>query len=240
MTRAGSRRWRGTQVRPGTSKNVRDWYVRSLFGVDPVQIRYSDPERALDLGRAAVVEAMVSVLGEWRRIGSRCDGAIVLAWRDLWPGAGWGVLDALGRPKASYYALARIFAPRTLWISDLGLSGLSINVTNDGGEPVSRTLGLCAYNAAGLPIERTERVLHLPAHGQLAVDASQFFAGFRDFNAAYRFSSSAYDVVVAELRRADGQLEAVAHSCPAARDGIANPTWACGRMRSRSRPAGGR
>lgn len=237
-----SPRWKATVARDaGTSwdfEDVRDWYVRALFGVDPVEVRYSDPEHALDLGRAAVVEAMTSVLGDWRRIGSRCDGAIVLAWRDLWPGAGWGVLDALGRPKASFYALARIFASRTLWISDDGLAGLSINVTNDGAEPVSRVLGLCVYNAAGLALERAERALRLPAHGQLAVSATQLLAGFRDLNAAYRFSSSAYDVVVAELRQDDGQVEVATHFLPGGAGRRREPDVG---LRAQARPvAGGR
>lgn len=211
-------RWKETVARDaGTSwdfEDVRDSYVRTLFGVDPVDIRYCDPEHALDLGRAAVVEAMSSVLGDWRRAGSLCDGALVLAWRDLWPGAGWGVIDALGCPKASYYALARIFAPRALWLTDDGLSGLSINVTNDGPDALSRTLHLKVYNSAGVELESGKRSLRLPPHGELQLSASELLAGFRDLNAAYRFAPLVYDVVVAELWRSDGRLEAASHFLP--------------------------
>ena len=43
----------------GTSwdfEDVRDFYVGELFGVDPLEVRYADPDWALDLGRAAVAE----------------------------------------------------------------------------------------------------------------------------------------------------------------------------------------
>lgn len=211
-------RWKQAVARDaGTSwdfEDVRDHYVRLLFGVDPLEVRYSDPEHALDLGRAAIVEAISSVLGDLRRGGSRCDGALVLAWRDLWPGAGWGVTDSLGYPKASYYALARMFAPRAVWLTDEGLSGLSINATNDGPEPLSSTLHLKIYNSAGVELERAERAVNLPAHGELQLGANELLAGFRDLNAAYQFAPLAYDVVVAELSRADGRPEAVSHFLP--------------------------
>ena len=37
-------------------------YVRQLFGLDPLLLRYRDAERALDLGRATVVTLMERVL----------------------------------------------------------------------------------------------------------------------------------------------------------------------------------
>ena len=75
--------------------------------------RIEDPERYLDLGRAAVAECMVATISEWRRGGSRCAGALLLSLRDLRPGAGWGVIDSLGRPKSGWFVLRRLFAPRT-------------------------------------------------------------------------------------------------------------------------------
>ncbi len=40
-------------------EDVRNHYVQLLFGEDPALLRRHDPERALDLGRAAVVQVMV-------------------------------------------------------------------------------------------------------------------------------------------------------------------------------------
>ncbi|RYY78748.1 MAG: glycoside hydrolase family 2 protein, partial [Comamonadaceae bacterium] len=85
--------------------DVRDHYVQRLFGVDPMRLRHHDPERHLALGRLATAELMAAAYAEWRRPASCCDGALVLMLRDLWAGAGWGVLDDEGGPKACWHAL---------------------------------------------------------------------------------------------------------------------------------------
>ncbi|MGI8545986.1 MAG: glycoside hydrolase family 2 protein [Gemmatimonadaceae bacterium] len=55
-------------------EDVRDHYVASLFKVDPLAERYSDPERYLMLGRVAGGELIARTLAEWRRAGSNCNG----------------------------------------------------------------------------------------------------------------------------------------------------------------------
>ena len=93
----------GRPASPGTLgtgwdfEDVRDDYVHHLYGGTLLAVRYSDPARYLDLGRAAVAACMSSVFSEWRRGGSSCSGGIVLSWRDLRPGTGWGLVDARGR-----------------------------------------------------------------------------------------------------------------------------------------------
>src|SRR5262249_38289863 len=107
-------RWKSTVMRdPGMSWDYEEagsYYVRELFNLDPLEVRCSDPERALALTRAAISEAMRVVLSDWRRRSSPCEGALVLCLQDAWPGAGWGLIDALGRPKAPWYSVARVFA----------------------------------------------------------------------------------------------------------------------------------
>ena len=72
-------------------EDVRDHYVRLLFGVDPSDLRARDVERYLALGRVATGEAMLRTFAEWRRPGSSCRGGLVWFARDSRPGAGWGV-----------------------------------------------------------------------------------------------------------------------------------------------------
>ncbi len=187
-------------------EDVRDHYVRELFAVDPLQVRYADPERALDLGRAAVAELMSLVLTEWRRRASSCDGALVLSWRDLWPGAGWGLLDSFGRPKASFYAVRRVSAPSTVLISDEGLSGLRLHVFNDGPERLVGRVRLRVFSDAGAELETGERDLEIDAHGALDLRADALLDGFRDLNHVYRFGPLGYDVVAAELYDAQDRL----------------------------------
>ncbi len=191
----------------GTSwdfEDVRDFYVRHLFGVDPLEIRYAEPDYALDLGRAAVAEAMTAVMSEWRRPGSRCAGGLVLSWRDLWPGAGWGLLDSAGRPKAPLYALRSVLDPIAVLITDEGLSGLHVHVVNDRSLPFVGHLRLSAYADDGVRVEHGEEPIEVAAHSALTMTAAELLHGFRDLTRAYRFGPPAHDVVTASISSADG------------------------------------
>jgi len=186
--------------------DMQGFYMAQLFQVDPFTTRWRDPERFLELGRATVASLMTSVLTEWRRPGSSCSGALVLALRDLRPGPGWGVVDALGRPKAPWFALRRVLAPVALLITDEGLNGLRLHLVNDGADPRHATAVINLYAKGELRIERGEVSVAIPARGGLELEVADFFDGFRDLTAAYGFGPPAYDVVVAELFDPDGVL----------------------------------
>ena len=126
-------------------EDVRDHYVERLFGVAPAELRARDPERYLALGRVATGEAMLRTFAEWRRPGSSCRGGLVWFARDLWPGAGWGVIDSTGRPKAAYWYLKRALAPVALLTADEGLNGLWFHAVNDTIEPIEADLRIARY-----------------------------------------------------------------------------------------------
>ena len=111
--------------------DVRDHYLRELFGVDPVALRSTDPERYLELSRAVSGEVMAEVFGEWRRAGSPCARRARAVAADLMPGAGWGVVDHRGEPKVAYHHLRRALAPIAVWIIDEGIDGVVVHVAND-------------------------------------------------------------------------------------------------------------
>lgn len=196
-------RWKQTVAQDaGTAwdfEDVRDHYVRALFHQEPAALRYADAEHAVDLGRAAVAEVMTQVLGEWRRAGSPCDGALILCWRDLWPGAGWGLLDARGLPKAPFHPVRRVFSPTTVVIVDEGLAGLELNVLHDRAEPVELVLRLRVFDALGNAVEAGARELQLAPRSATAIWAHTLLDGWRDLNASYCFTPPVYDVVAAEL-----------------------------------------
>jgi len=185
---------------------VRDHYVGRLFGCDPHLLRYLDPERALDLGRAVVIELMTGALSEWRRGGSTCAGALLVALRDAVPGAGWGVVDALGRPKAPWYALRRVFAPVGVLVTDEGLNGLRLHLVNDRPDAFSGALRVELYSPSGLRSDEASAPVEVPARGSLALDAGSLFDGFRDIGYAYRYGPPAYDAVVATLADTAGEV----------------------------------
>ncbi|HEX2675439.1 MAG TPA: hypothetical protein VHM19_02335, partial [Polyangiales bacterium] len=53
-------------------EDVREHYLRTEFGVDPLELRYTDLERYLALSRVVTGEVMARTLEEWRRARSTC------------------------------------------------------------------------------------------------------------------------------------------------------------------------
>ena len=196
-------------------EDVRDHYVRLLFGVDPSELRARDVDRYLALGRVATGEAMLRTFAEWRRPGSSCRGGLVWFARDLSPGAGWGIIDSAGRPKAAYWYLKRAFAPVALVAVDEGLNGLWLHALNDTCEPIEAELRVALYRQGRLHGARASTPLTIPARGSRSVHADALFDGFLDLTYAYRFGPPGHDVVAATLRdRATGAILAAAHGFP--------------------------
>lgn len=185
-------------------EDVRDHYVRNVFGVEPSEVRWSDPARYLDLGRAAICEMFGEVLGYWRRSDSGCGGALILASRDLQPGPGWGVLDHSGRPKAPWWVLSRVFAPVTVLLTDDGLDGLRIDVVNDTAESVDLTLQLQAHTPSGAAPVDVGIPLRLDPRSTRALRWAEATGGFVDVNHVYRFGVRSFDTATARLLDENG------------------------------------
>jgi beta-mannosidase len=193
-------------------EDMQGFYVKKLFGLDPFELRYSDADRALDVSRAAVSTLYEAVLGEWRRPGSPCGGALVLALRDLRPGPGWGVIDSFARPKAPWYALKRVMSPVGLVLTDEGLNGLHAHVLNDTSNGIDGTLRVDLYVRGELLVERAEVSLSVPARGGELVEVAGLFNSFRDLTNSFGFGPPSHDVVgVSLLDPAGSELATVCH-----------------------------
>lgn len=179
--------------------DVRDHYLRLLFAVDPVALRWTDQQRYLELSRAVSGEVMAEVFGEWRRAGSPCQGALVLWLKDVRPGAGWGLLDHRGVPKVAYHHLRRVLAPVAIWMTDEGLSGLVVHVANDAAEPLRATLRIALYRGFEQPVDEAARTLELAPRSQSSHNVETLLGRFVDVTWAYRFGPPAQDVIVASL-----------------------------------------
>jgi len=187
--------------------DVRDHYVGLLYDVDPAALRVSDHERYLALGRAATGEVMRRTFEEWRRAGSPTRGALVWFLRDLWPGAGWGLIDANGQPKPCFHAVRRALAPVALSISDEGSNGLDLHIVNDRADAFGATLALSLYRQGEVRVGHAAIELDVPPRSAQTIAASSLFEGFLDLSFAYRFGPPLADVVHATLHR-DGALVA--------------------------------
>jgi beta-mannosidase len=194
--------------------DVRDHYVERLYGVDPVALRTTDHDRYLALGRAASGEVMERVFGEWRRARSTCAGGLVWFLRDLWTGAGWGLVDAAGTPKSVFYACQRAFQPVALHVSDEGGNGLALHVVNERPEPLAGMLEMALFRAGEIVVGRASRAVALAPRESLELPAAALFEGFVDLSYAYRFGPPPHDLVVAVLRDAEGAVRARAFHFP--------------------------
>jgi len=185
-------------------EDIRDHYLRALFGLDPVELRSQDPERYLAVSRAVTGEMMKAVFAEWRRPGSGCGGGLVWFLKDLRPGAGWGLLDSAGRPKAAYWYLRRAWARQTLLLTDEGLEGLHLHLFNETDAPLAGRLEVDLLQGGRTPAGHAEQGVSVPAHGGLTVSADALFAAFSDLTYAYRFGPPRHDVVIARLVAEEG------------------------------------
>lgn len=195
-------RWKGRTPRdsgsPWDFEDVRDHYLRELYGGDPVQLRSFDPQRYLDLSRVVTGEVMARVYAGWRA-GGTCRGALVWFLRDLEPGAGWGILDSRGTPKACFHFLRRAWQPRTVVLTNEGVNGMHAHVVNDTDAPMTATLTLTLLRDGHVEIARAQTGVDVAPRGRVTIEADALFGAFYDTAYAYRFGPPAFDVLIATL-----------------------------------------
>ncbi|HYF09349.1 MAG TPA: glycoside hydrolase family 2 protein, partial [Acetobacteraceae bacterium] len=185
-------------------EDVREHYLAQLYGVDPPRLRREDPERWLALSRAVTSDMLEAVFAEWRRPESRCAGGLTIALQDVLPGAGWGVLDARGRPKPAWHALRRAFRPVQLILLDEGMNGIALHVLNETAERISGTVSVDCWRGA-VSVARGRHPVAVPPRGTLSLLGEDLFGGFFDAMNTWRFGPLQHDVVLACLD-ADGAL----------------------------------
>jgi beta-mannosidase len=202
---------------PGRSwdkEDVRHYYLQRLFGVDQGMLRYTDPERALDAGRACNAHLLSGVFSEWRRVGSSCRGGLVLGLRDQRPGAGWGLIDSYDHPKATWYAFRRVAKPLAVLITDEGLQGLAVHVINETRADFSGRLQLQLFAHGSQEVANNEVKVTLDPGGGIVLSDAEVLHGFRDASYAYRFGPPQHDVVVASLYDKEDNLSGQAFYFP--------------------------
>lgn len=185
-------------------EDVREHYLRALYGVDPLTLRVEEPQRWLELSRAVTGEVMEATFAEWRRPKSGCAGALVFLLQDLRPGAGWGVIDSFQQPKAAWHALRRAFSPVAAFFTDEGLDGLHAHLVNDGAQPLRAVAEVRFLREGKQVVMEGTQPVELPARGGLTLPVQSLLPAFFDATYAYRFGPPAHDVGVLTLRDAAG------------------------------------
>lgn len=186
-------------------EDVRDHYLAERFQVDPAKLRYSDHDRYLMLSRITSGELMGEVFAEWRRGAATCQGALIWFLRDLWPGAGWGVIDSTGRPKAAYHGLKRSLQPTSLAVTDEGGNGLYVHLGNEGPHDLAVQLRFTAWRHGEVDVGHASCPMVLPPRSQRSVPLMQLFDWFVDWSWAYRFGPATAQVLSFALHAQDDE-----------------------------------
>lgn len=206
-------------------EDIRDHYLRELFGVDPVELRSTDIERYLALSRAVSGELMKRVFAEWRRPGSGCGGGLVWLYRDLRAGAGCGLFDEAGRPKPVAFALRRAWARRAVLLTNEGLDGLDVHVINEHDTVLDGVVELELLKAGRHRVGLASAPVRLEPFASCTLQGDAMTEGFADLAYAYRFGPPRQDVVIARLLVDDSVVHQdvcfpVGHSLPQLSDEI--------------------
>ncbi|MFL5579965.1 MAG: glycoside hydrolase family 2 protein [Gemmatimonadaceae bacterium] len=183
-------------------EDIRDHYLRELFGRDPVELRAVDLERYHAVSRVVSGEVMARAYSEWRAPASGCGGALVWFHRDLWPGAGWGITAADGTPKSPYWYLKRAWTPIAVRLTDEGLDGLAIHVINETPAPLDATVEIEMLLEGRRAAGPAHAPVRLGARAAVTLAADAIIGHFTDATHVYRFGPAKQDVVAVRLRDA--------------------------------------
>lgn len=178
---------------------VRDHYLARLYGIDAEKLQAEDLVHYLRLSRALSADVMEAAIAEWRRPASRCAGALVWMLKDLSPGPGWGVIGSDGLPKLAWQGLRRAFRPVQVALTDEGLNGLGIHLTNETAAAVSARLSLLCLQAGDVVVMRRECEVEMPPRSARTMTSAELIGSFFDITYAYRFGPPPLEVAIVTL-----------------------------------------
>ncbi|MDI1297813.1 glycoside hydrolase family 2 protein [Methylotenera sp.] len=186
--------------------DITDFYMEKLFELSAVKLRSIEPDRYLRYCRATLVEVVETTLSIFRANSAEGRAALVWNLHDLKPGAGWGYIDVLGRPKSAFYALSRTAQPTTVLFVDEGLDGLAVYLTHDGNTALDCQLTITLVTSEGKLFEQGTLPINLNPRGLVRLSVDSVIGRFVDSSHAYRFGPRAFSAVVAQLHHANGAL----------------------------------
>ena len=181
-------------------EDVRDHYTATLFGIDVHKMRCFDTEQYLALSEVASGEMMSQVFSEWRSANSQCAGGLVWFLKDIVAGAGWGIIDNCGLPKACYYYLRRNWQPVNVAITNETLNGLDIHVNNETTDDFNGTLELQVLNKHSTLLASETTKLTVTKNSTVSFNSDELLKSFYDITYSYRFGPAKHSVVAVILK----------------------------------------
>lgn len=180
-------------------EDVRDHYFRERYALDPVRCRAFDAEKYFQLSELVSGELMAAVYAQWRSSSSHCGGGLVWFLKDFLAGAGWGILDDTGMPKACFYHLKRCWQSRQVLLTDESLNGLQLHVLNERDSVLSGWLQIVflTYDNARLVDKNID--VEIQAYGAMSLRLDDYLDHFYDSTYSYRFGPPVIQCVSVSL-----------------------------------------
>jgi beta-mannosidase len=144
-------------------------------------------------------------------------------YKDLWPAAGWGIVDSTGTPKAAYYQLKRAWQTRQLTLTDEGLDGLHVHLSNETAEAVEGFVEVQLLREPNVVVARHEIALKVGGRSLEMRSVDEILGSFFDVNFAYRFGPQSHHVVIATWFSAEREVISESFHLTRARDPVAQP-----------------
>ncbi|MDQ0564348.1 beta-galactosidase/beta-glucuronidase [Rhizobium mesoamericanum] len=180
-------------------EDVRDYYLRDLYGFESDWLRREDPDVYFALSQEVTGEVAEECYAEWRRQGSGCNGALVWTLQDLLPGPVCGVIDSTGEPKPTWYPLRRAFRPVQVLFTGEGTNGLDVHLINESNVTLDLDLEVRSLGDGWQKVVSGKLGLAIEGRAKRKIACTDLFGAFCDTTYAFRFGPPSHDVTVARL-----------------------------------------
>jgi beta-mannosidase len=99
----------------------------------------------VDFTQIMQAEGLKFGVEHFRRRTPHCSGSLIWQYNDCWPAISWSLVDYNGFGKASYFYVARAYAPVMASFKAVDDGGLELWIVNDGMAPVSGVLDIALH-----------------------------------------------------------------------------------------------
>lgn len=186
-------------------EDVRDHYLRELYGVDPVTLRYENNARYMYLSSVASGEVMARTYDRWRT-DSRCCGALVWFLNDIRQGAGWGLIDSDARAKPALEILRESWQPVAIDLRDRGMDGMSIAIHNAEKATFQGQLRVRLFADSRRLVSDEETPIQLDQGQSIELALDEILGTFSDHLHRHRFGPRRQDTISVRLIDEKGEL----------------------------------
>ncbi|MDB5978297.1 MAG: beta-mannosidase [Nevskia sp.] len=135
----------------------------------PVTGLPEDLDRYIEFTQLVQAEGLKFGIEHYRRRKPHCSGTLIWQYNDCWPGISWSLIDYDGVRKASWFYVARAYAPVMGSFKTLDDGAVELWVTNDTLAEVELEATLTMKDFGGRPAWQQAIASAIPANTSVAV-----------------------------------------------------------------------